>query len=55
MSTTLIHYGKPVTRSFPTDVDIWLPEGAVVINVVTYRTATTITYIVPSGRKSRTG
>ena len=51
----LIHYGKPMTRSFPTDVDIWLPPDAVILEAKKMRVATTITYIVPSGRKSRIG
>ena len=53
MSTTLVHYGKPRTRSFPTDVDIWLPEGAIVLHTERHRAATVITYLVPSGRTSR--
>jgi len=55
VSTTLIHYGKPTTRSFPTGVDIWLPQGAVVLHTETLRVATVITWIVPSGRTSRIG
>ena len=52
MSTNLIHYGEPFTRSFPSGVDIWLPEGAVVIDTKRIAAATVITYIVPTGRKS---
>jgi hypothetical protein len=55
VSTTLVHYGQPHKRAFPTGVDIWLPEGAVVIDVFERRTGIVITYLVPSGRTSRTG